>query len=198
MRKFVTPIALGIAVALAMASTPAAATWNIDTVHSVLTFKVRHLFSNSTGKFNQWSGTMEFDPADLEKGAADITIQAASISTANDDRDKHLRSPDFFDVEKFPTLTFKTTAVKKTKDGMELTGDLSIHGVTKSVTIPFEYRGSGKDPWGNTRAGFAGSLKINRKDFGLLWNKALDNGGMLLGDDVTIDIEVEAVQKKAS
>jgi polyisoprenoid-binding protein YceI len=176
------------------AATSIAATWNIDTVHSVLSFKVRHLFSNTAGKFNEWSGTLEFDPAAIEKGSAQITIKTASVSTNNEKRDQHLQSADFFDAANHPEITFKSTSVKKSKDGFELAGDLTMRGVTKPITIPFKLLGTGKDPWGGMRAGFSGAVTVNRKDFGINWNKALDTGGTLLSDEVTIELEVEAAQ----
>jgi len=187
-------------VALLILSTAVVAqaeTWAIDTAHSVLDFKVRHLFSKTGGQFGEWEGMITFDGKDLTGGSVELTIQAASIDTRNEDRDNHLRSADFFDVETYPTLTFKSTEVVKTDSGFEVRGDLTMHGVTKGIAIPFEYHGSGTDPWGTLRAGFSGSTTVNRKDFGIVWNKNVDKGGLLLGDDVAIDIEIEAIKVEA-
>jgi polyisoprenoid-binding protein YceI len=181
--------------ALVLVAVPAmAATWDIDPVHSVLDFKIRHLFSKTGGTFDQWEGTLEFDGENLATLGAEVTIQAQSINTQNDDRDEHLRSPDFFDVEQFPTITFVSKRAESTEDGWVLVGDFTMHGVTREVAIPFEFHGSGEDPWGNRRAGFSGSLEIDRKEFGLVYNKTLDQGGLLLGDEVEIELEIEAVE----
>jgi len=177
------------------AVTADAATWEVDTSHSILSFKVRHLFSKTAGRFEDWSATLDFDPKKLETGSAQVIIQAASVNTDKDQRDKHLRSGDFFEVEKYPTIEFHSTSITEDGKGYLLHGNLTMHGVTKEVAIPFTMDGVGADPWGNTRAGFSGSLTVNRKDFGMVWNKAMDQGGWMLGEDVQIDLEIEAVQK---
>jgi polyisoprenoid-binding protein YceI len=174
-----------------------AAEWQADTVHSVLSFKIRHLFSKTAGKFDEWSATLDFDSENVEKGRVEVTIQTASINTDNEDRDAHLKSPDFFHVEKYPTMNFTSEKIEKTEDGYLMHGTLTMAGVSKEISIPFEFLGAGQDPWGATRAGFAGKLTINRKDFGIEWNKAMDKGGFILGEDVDIDIEIEAVQAGA-
>lgn len=187
-----------VATVIAAASLPLLAdTYTVDKSHSEVTFKVRHLMSKVTGKFTDFSGTVTTSPAKPAATAVEFTIQAPSIDTANPDRDKHLRTNDFFDAETYPTITFKSTSVAKTrkKDVFNVTGNLTMRGVTKRITIPVTFLGFAKDPWGNTRAGFALATRVNRKEFGVNWNKALDNGGVLVGDDIDIDIALEAVRK---
>ncbi|HYX39133.1 MAG TPA: YceI family protein [Oligoflexus sp.] len=174
-------------------------THKIDPSHSNLGFKIRHLMSKSTGKFNVYSGDFDFDPARVKEAKFNLEIDAASIDTEGEDRDKHLRGEEFFNVAKYPKITFKSTKVEPVgKEGIKITGDLTMRGVTRSVTIDAKYLGENVDPWGNVKAGWEGSVKINRKDWGLSWNKSLDKGGMILGDDVEIslDIETENVSKK--
>lgn len=175
-----------------------AETYNVDKTHSNVEFKVRHMISTVTGKFTDFAGTVNADPANPTAATVEFTIQAASVDTATPDRDKHLRSADFFDVEKFPTITFKSTKLAKTatKDTYDVTGDLTMHGVTKRITMPVTFNGFQKDPWGNMRAGFELNTTLNRKDYGINWNKALDEVGVLLQDEIKITINLEAVQKK--
>jgi polyisoprenoid-binding protein YceI len=178
-------------------STAATTTWNIDPIHSVAEFKVKHLMiSNVKGQFTALSGKLLLDETDLTKSRLEASIDAASINTRDAQRDAHLKSADFLDVEKFPTLTFKATRINQAGDG-ELTveGDLTIHGTTRATvfsvegpTVPVQ------DPWGNTRVGIVATTKISRKDFGLTWNAPLEAGGVLVGDDVTITLEVEFVR----
>jgi polyisoprenoid-binding protein YceI len=172
--------------------------WNIDGSHSTAEFSVRHLMiTNVKGRFGTLSGTVDYDPEKPEASQIDVTIDATSIDTRDEKRDAHLRSADFFDTEKFPSLTFKSTSVKKTDDGFAATGDLTIHGVTKPVTLEVETPSAqSKDPWGNTRIGASATAKINRKDFGLNWNAALEAGGVLVGEQVKISIEVSLIQAK--
>jgi polyisoprenoid-binding protein YceI len=172
-----------------------AGTWTIDKSHSVLDFKIRHIFSKTGGEFGDWGGTLEFDPANPSSLSANVTVQTASIDTDNDDRDQHLRSDDFFDVEKYPTITFVSDRTENRDGQWYLIGDFTMLGVTREIEIPFEFLGAGANPWGQTVAGFSGSVTINRKDYGMVWNKALDAGGALLGEDVTIDLEIEAVEQ---
>jgi polyisoprenoid-binding protein YceI len=181
------------------ASSPTTETtvWNIDPVHSVAEFKVKHMMiTNVKGRFKDVKGTLAFDPADVTKSKITAEINAASIDTHDADRDTHLKSADFLDVEKFPTLTFTSTRITKAGAGeLKVDGDLTIHGVTRPVV--FEVEGPsepGKDPWGNTRIGWSATTKINRKDYGLTWNAALEAGGFLVGDQVTITLDVEAVK----
>ena len=173
-------------------------TYTVDKVHSGVEFKIRHMISTVGGKFTDFAGTVNADPANPTAATVEFTIQTASIDTAAPDRDKHLRSADFFDAEKYPTITFRSTKVAKsgTKDTYNVTGDLTMHGVTRRITMPVTFLGFEKDPWGNMRAGFELNTTLNRKDFGINWNKALDAGGYLLQDDVKIAINLEAVKKK--
>nr|MBN2276116.1 polyisoprenoid-binding protein [candidate division Zixibacteria bacterium] len=167
-----------------------------DKAHSHIGFKVSHMvLSKVSGNFNGFDGTIKFDENDIAKSSVNVKIDAASINTDNTDRDKHLRSADFFNVEKYPEITFSATRVEKTADGLILHGNLAMTGVIKEVSIPFSFNGKLKDPWGNERIGFEGQTKINRKDFNITWNKVLDNGGLTVGDDVIIDLQVEAVKK---
>lgn len=172
-------------------------TWNIDPTHSVAEFKVKHMMiSNVKGQFAKVSGKLTLDESRLEKSQVEAQIEAASIETRDAQRDAHLKSPDFFDAEKFPTLSFKSTRISVVRDGeLAVEGDLTIRDVTRKVT--FQVEGPtppAKDPWGNTRVGVSATTKINRKDFGLTWNAALETGGILVGDEVTITLDVQFVK----
>ena len=173
-------------------------TYNVDKNHSEATFKIRHLMSKVSGKFDDFAGSITTDGKDAAASSVQFTIKTVSIDTANENRDKDLKSANFFEVEKYPEITFKSTSIKPTakKNVYDVTGDLTMHGVTKKVTLPVEFLGFGKDPWGGERAGFALSTTLNRKDYGINWNKALDNGGYLLGDDVDISVNIESVKAK--
>lgn len=172
-------------------------TWTVDKAHSTATFKVRHLMSNVTGSFRDFDANINVDRANPAASSVEFTIQAASIDTDNSNRDDHLRSPDFFDVAKYPTISFKSTSIKaKSKNDFDVTGDLTMRGVTKRVTLPVSFLGFGKDGRGNEKAGFEIETTLNRKDYGILWNKTLDEGGMLLGDDVKVTIDLEVGKKK--
>src|SRR5258708_1795564 len=173
------------------------ATWNIDTAHSAIHFSVRHmLVSKTRGRFSKFGGQLEFDPDNPEAAKVQVTIEPASVDTADSQRDGHLRSADFFDVEKFPTASFKSTRVEDLGgDKYRIGGDLTIRGVTKPVSFDATYEGSGKDPWGGERAGFSGGTTIDRRQFGLEWNKALETGGVLVGEKVELSLEVEAVKQ---
>lgn len=172
-------------------------TWNLDTSHSEVTFAVRHMMiSTVRGKFNKFSGTIDFNEADPAKSTVDVSIETASIDTRDEKRDGHLKSGDFFDVEKFPALTFKSTRVEKVSDNSgRVYGDLTIRDVTRPVVLDVEYAGQARSPWGTTSAGFSATTKINRKDFGLTWNVALETGGVLVGEDISIAIEAELVKQ---
>lgn len=172
-------------------------TWTIDGAHSAAEFAVRHLMiSTVKGHFSKVSGTVLTDEAHPDRPVVDITIDAASIDTREPKRDAHLRSADFLEVEKFPTITFKAKMVKGSTDGeFTLPGDLTIRGVTRPVVLKVESSGRVNDPWGGERAGFAATTKINRKDFGLTWNVALEAGGVMVSDEVKISIEVELVKQ---
>jgi len=166
----------------------------IDAAHSSVEFAIKHMvFSTAKGRFNDFTGTINLDEGDLANSSVNVTIQAASIDTRDEGRNGHLKSADFFDVEQYPTITFTSTAVKVTGDGeFDVTGDLTIHGVTNQVVLKAEKTGEGVNPWGVKVVGFAAETKINRKDFGLNWNAALEAGGVLVADDVKISIEIEA------
>ncbi len=170
--------------------------WNLDKSHSTAGFSVRHLMiSNVKGHFSDLSATLQYDPVHIENNAVSVTIQAASVDTREAPRDAHLRSADFFEVEKYPEITFRSAAwQQKNDDELLVKGDLTIHGVTREVVLTVERTPEVKDPWGGTRVGFTGQTKINRKDFGLGWNAALEAGGVVVGEDVTITIEAEFVK----
>lgn len=173
--------------------------WDFDLSHSSLNFHVRHLMvSKVHGRFTTWTGTLELDETDLTKSRLEVTIDAASVDTKEPKRDDHLRSADFFEVEKFPHLTFKSTKVEKSGDDYKVTGDLTIRGITKSVTLDVEGGDTVKDPWGGTRTGFSAKTSISRKDFGLTWNVALEAGGFVVGDKIDITLEIEAIKKAAT
>jgi polyisoprenoid-binding protein YceI len=176
-----------------------AGTFEIDPQHSTVGFKVRHMMiSNVKGDFRKFSGTVSYDPQSPLAAEINISIDAASINTGEPQRDDHLRSADFFDVAKHPELTFKSKRVTPSgEDNFKVAGDLTIHGVTREVTLTVETTPQVKDPWGGTRFGASATAKINRKDFGLTWNQALELGGVLVGDEVQIAIEVELVKKAA-
>jgi len=190
-------LSLTAAAAVLAASPVLADTYVIDKSHSEAGFQVRHLMSKVRGHFNDYAGTITVDPAKPETASVEFTIKAATIDTANANRDKDLIGANFFEVEKFPDITFKSSKVKATgKDKYDVAGTLTIHGVAKEVTLPVQFLGFAKDPWGNDRAGFSIDTTINRKDYGIVWNKTLDSGGALLGDDVKISIDLEAVKAK--
>lgn len=175
----------------------ATTTWNIDPVHSVAEFKVKHMMiSNVKGQFSGIKGSLSLDESDLTDSSVEATIEASSISTGDAQRDAHLKSADFFDAEKFPVLSFHSTRITRTGEGeLSVTGDLTIHGVTRKVDFTVEGpTPPAKDPWGNTRLGLSATTKINRKDFGLTWNAALETGGILVGDEVTITLDVQFVK----
>lgn len=178
---------------------PAVSTWNVDPVHSVAEFKVKHMMiSNVKGQFTKISGVLRLDETDITRSQVEATIDAASINTRDPQRDAHLQSADFFDAVKYPTITFASTNVaRKGKDELALTGNLTIHGVTKQVTFDVEGPSeAAQDPWGNTRIGLSAETKINRKDFGLAWNSPLETGGVLVGEHVTITLDVQFVKAK--
>jgi polyisoprenoid-binding protein YceI len=173
--------------------------WNIDTAHSLLEFSVKHMMiSRAKGAFNNFGAVIEANPNDLTDAKIEFEVDLGSIDTRNKDRDDHLRSSDFFDIETHPKMTFIATDIKKkSKDNYDVIGDLTIRDVTRPVTVDVHFEGVSKDPMsGNEAAGFTGKTKISRKDFGLTWNVALETGGVLVGDEVTINIEVEAQKQK--
>jgi polyisoprenoid-binding protein YceI len=185
---------------LALPALAGASTWNIDADHSNIQFKVRHLMvSNVKGVFGKVQGTVDIDDKNIAKSKVAVTIDTESINTGVIKRDEHLKSADFFDVAKFPTMTFVSTKVAKNgKDKLKVTGDLTLHGVTRPVQLDVEGPSAdSKDPWGKTRRGVSATTKINRKDFGLVWNKALETGGVVVGDEITISLEVEMIKDQA-
>ena len=171
-----------------------ATTYAIDKDHTTVAFKIRHLFSKVEGTFNEFDGTFDYVPNHPEQWTAAATIQTASINTRVEPRDKHLRSGDFFDVERYPTITFKSTEVTDaTATTAKLHGLLTIHGVEKPVILDVEIHGEGKDPWGNVRSGCTATTRINRRDFGLTWNEQLETGQFLVGEEVEITLEIEGI-----
>jgi polyisoprenoid-binding protein YceI len=174
--------------------------WSIDSSHSGVHFSVRHLVvAKVRGRFATFSGSVKLDESDLTRSTVEVEIDASSIDTGVADRDKHLRSADFFDVERFPKLRFASTRVESAgKNRYLVHGDLTIRDVTRPVTLDVEYGGAAKDPWGNERAAFAASTSVERSDYGLKWNQALEAGGVLVGERVDIELEVELVKAAAT
>jgi polyisoprenoid-binding protein YceI len=174
--------------------------WQVDAAHSTVNLTVRHMvISKVRGRFAKWNANLALDTTDLGKSSVDVQIEAASIDTGVADRDNHLRSPDFLDVQKYPSLTYKSRRVEAlSKDRLRVVGDLTIRNVTREVVLDVEYGGQGKDPWGNQRVGFTATASLNRKDFGLTWNQALETGGVLVADRVDIEIELQAIKQAAA
>ena len=182
--------------ATATATSIPTGTYTIDPTHSRIGFVARHaMVTKVRGAFNEFEGSAVVDANDFANSTAELTIQANSIDTRQAQRDEHLRSNDFLGMEEFPTITFVSTDVKQTGSAsLELTGDLTIKGVTNSVTVPFDFEGAATDPFGNLRVGFEGSVVINRKDYGITWNAALETGGVLVSDKITLEFEVSAIK----
>ncbi|GAB4191862.1 MAG: YceI family protein [Calditrichia bacterium] len=171
--------------------------YSFDLSHSALGFEVKHMvISTVDGKFKKFDGSLEFDGKDPLNIKVNVAVDMNSIDTDEEKRDGHLKSPDFFDVANYPTATFVSKKVVKKNDKYEMIGDLTLKGVTKEIAIPFAFNGSITDPWGNTRVGFEGSTVINRKDFGVTWNKTMDNGGLVVGNEVKLKIHLEAILQK--
>ena len=196
--RWVKGIVMGLlAVSVPVGAGAEMASWDLDPAHSIIEFRVSHMVvSKTAGKFMDYTGVVEMDAEAQQFKTIEATIKAASINTAHEKRDAHLRNADFFDVEKYPTITYKMKHYKKVGEGYEAVGDLTLHGVTKEITLVGTFNGVSKDPWGNTRAGFTGEGKLNRKDFGMVWNKALDTGGFAVGDDVQIRLDIECIKAK--
>ncbi len=194
MTKRLVPVLLAIAApALALAQ---AAVWNIDPVHTQTTFGVKHLvISTVRGEFRKTAGTVKLDDQDPTKSSVEATIDATTINTREDKRDADLKSPDFLDVQKYPTITFRSKKIEKDGDKYKVTGDLTIHGVTKPVVLDATLSPAVKDPWGGTRRGIQASTRINRQDFGLRYNKAIE-AGPVVGDEVAIEIEAELLKQE--
>jgi polyisoprenoid-binding protein YceI len=191
--------AVATAVLLALSAAAQTSTWNIDPNHSSAQFTVRHLgISNVSGAFTKVSGSVALNDKDITQSQVSATIDASSIDTRQPDRDKDLRSPNFLDVEKYPTLEFKSKRIVKSGDKLQLVGDLTLHGTTREVTLDVDGPTPElTDPWGNLRRGFSATTTINRKDFGVVWNNTLKTGEAVVGDNVKIQLDVELVKKKA-
>lgn len=190
------PLALALAAVLAVSAPAFAADYKIDDAHTTVGFKVRHLFSKVQGQFKKFQGTFSYDAADLSQWKAEAVIDTASIDTNVAKRDEHLRSKDFFEVETYPTLTFQSTGARDlVGNTAKLDGVLTLHGVSKPVTLDVEIHGEGTDPWGNTRIGLTASTTINRKDFGLTWNQAVESGQLLVGEEIEIVLEIEGLKQ---
>ncbi|WAL63192.1 YceI family protein [Amycolatopsis cynarae] len=172
-------------------------TYELDPAHTRLGFVARHaMITKVRGAFNEFTGTARIDGDHPEQSGATVTIKATSIDTRNADRDAHLRSNDFLKMDEYPEITFRSTKIEQTGDDtFDVTGELTIRGVTRPVTVPLTYEGSAQDPFGNTRIGFEGSATINRKDFGITWNAALETGGVLVGDKVVLEFEISAIKQ---
>ena len=189
---------LGVMAWLPTAVLAEPARWNVDPEHSTIEFRVTHMVvSKTTGRFTDYAGFIDMDAEAGTVKAIEATIKTVSVNTNHEKRDAHLRSADFLDVEHYPTITFKMKSYKKTAEGYTAVGDLTLHGVTKEITLVGQYNGATKDPWGNTRAGFSGEGKLNRKDFGMVWNKTLDSGGLVVGDEVQIRLDIECIKAKS-
>ncbi len=173
------------------------ARYDVDPEHSMIEFRVAHMvISKTTGHFKDYTGFIEMDPDAQSVKTIEATVKTASVNTNHEKRDTHLRTADFFDVEKYPTMTYKLKQYQKNGDHYTATGDLTLRGVTKEVTLTGNFNGITKDPWGNVRAGFNAEGKLNRKDFGMVWNKALDSGGLVVGDEVLIKLDIECIKAK--
>lgn len=170
--------------------------WALDTAHSSVDFSVRHMMiAKVKGSFKSFNATIEADPTDLTTATIEFTVDLSSVDTRNEDRDNHLRSADFFDVENNPTMTFKATNIVKTGEGeYDVTGDLTLRGVTRPETFAVSFEGTGKDPWGNEKVGFNAEGKIKRSEYGLTWNAALETGGVLVGDEIKVALEIQAAK----
>ena len=174
------------------------ARWNLDLDHSTVEFRVAHMIvSKTTGRFTDYAGFVDMDVEAGTVKAIEVTIKAGSVNTNHEKRDAHIRNVDFLDEEHYPTIIFKMKNYKKAAEGFIAVGDLTLHGVTKEVTLAGQYNGATKDPWGNTRAGFSAEGKLNRKDFGMIWNKTLDSGGLVVGDEVQIRLDIECIKAKS-
>jgi len=198
MRKNITKAMLTVAI-MALPAMATATSWNIDADHSNVGFSVSHLMvSKVKGNFNKYTGVVDINDKDITKSKVDVTIDASSINTNVQKRDEHLKSPDFFDVAKYPTVTFVSKKwTRASKGALKVTGDLTIHGITKPVVLnvaPFSKES--KDPWGNLRRGTSASTTINRKDYGLVWNQALETGGVAVGEEVNISLDVEMIKSQ--
>ena len=182
---------------LSFSAVSMAATWNVDVAHSSVSFKVSHMvISKTIGNFDEFNGTISFDGKDLANGSVEFSVNVASVDTDDTKRDDHLRTADFFDVEKYPEMTFKSKSVTADESKFKIVGDLTIKDVTKEVTFDCNFAGALTDPWGNERAGFSATTTIDRKEFNIAFGKVMDNGGLMVGNDVDITIELETITAK--
>jgi polyisoprenoid-binding protein YceI len=191
--------AMGLMLGLVLGQSALAETarYDVDRDHSAIEFRVAHMVvSKTTGRFMDYSGFIEMDPEALTVKTIDATIKTASVNTNHEKRDAHLRGPDFFNVEKFPTMTYKLKSYRKTGEDYQAVGELTLLGVTKEITLVGKFNGVAKDPWGNIRAGFTAEGKLNRKEFGMNWSKTLDSGGLVVGDEVFVKLDIECIKAK--
>lgn len=190
-------VSLILVTAILIPALASAKAWEIDPAHSSIAFKLRHFFAKVHGSFDDVKGTIDFEPGDLASGSVEVSIPAASVDTRNERRDNDLRGPNFFDVEKYPEITFKSTKVEETEDGLKVIGDLAMLGVTKEVVLDVDFLGAGPHARpGLMVAGFSATTTIDRTEWGLKWNRTLDAGGVMLGNDVEIILDIEAVYKE--
>jgi polyisoprenoid-binding protein YceI len=192
-------VMVGLLTLFPIAAGAETARWDIDPDHSAIEFRVAHMVvSKTSGRFTDYQGFVEMDADTKALKSIEATIKAGSIDTNHDKRDAHLRNADFLDVERFPTMTYKLSQYQKQGDTYTIIGDLTLRGVTKQVRLSATFNGITKDPWGNTRAGFSADGTLNRKDFGMVWNKVLDSGGLVVGDEVHIHLDIECIKAQAS
>lgn len=197
MRVITFVCAAALLVSVLAGASPAADKYALDPSHSSVGFAVKHMVvAKVKGYFDDYTVTILYDDKDITKSSVEVAIKTASIDTKNAKRDEHLRSPDFFDAAKYPEITFKSKRIEKSGEGYVAVGDLTMRGVTKEIQLPFTFAGVITDPYGNTRLGLSAATKLNRQDYGLSWSKTLDNGGLVVSDDVEIEIETEAVKEK--
>lgn len=201
MKRLVMPFLTAVFLAVplfAQSEAGAPEVWVVDKPHSAASFRVRYLMSTVTGRFRDIEAAVRINRDESAKSSVEFTMQAASIETGEPDRDEHLRSPDFFEVAKYPAITFKSTAVvPKSPTEFDVTGDLTMHGVTKRITVPVTFLGFARDPRGNEKAGFELATTLDRKDYNITWNRVLDEGGLLLGDEVKVTVELQLMKQGA-
>lgn len=196
-RKAALGLALGVVFGLGQAALAETARYDVDRDHSAIEFRVAHMVvSKTTGRFMDYSGFIEMDPDALTVKTIEATIKTASVNTNHEKRDAHLRGPDFFNADKFPTMAYKLKSYKKAGEDYQAVGELTLLGVTKEIALTGKFNGVARDPWGNVRAGFTAEGKLNRKDFGMNWSKTLDNGGLVVGDEVFIKLDIECIKAK--
>lgn len=199
LRRMVSLVIGGLMIALPTGVWSETARWEVDPDHSIIEFRVAHMVvSKTAGRFTDYSGFVEMDPDTKTFKTIEAVINTASVNTDQVKRDTHLRNADFFDVERFPTMTYKLKSYKKQGEVYTAVGELTLRGVTKEITLVGTFNGVTKDPWGNTRAGFNAEGKLNRKDFGMIWNKTLDSGGLVVGDEVQLRLDIECIKSKKS